>query len=112
MSKKKESISITQFKAWLSGFEEMQPKSWSPSKDQWVKIRAKIDQLSEEGYFHQQPMQYSEQPRSVYSTHQSHQPQPVIQPQPLSHMPPISSTVLDSANQVVNTDGNYDSPYI
>ncbi|KKN24909.1 hypothetical protein LCGC14_0890270 [marine sediment metagenome] len=36
---------VGQFKAWVEGVEEMQKDDWHPSKDQWKKIRAKIDEL-------------------------------------------------------------------
>jgi len=36
---------MIEFRAWLSGIEDMQPDDWSPSRDQWIKIRAKIDSV-------------------------------------------------------------------
>lgn len=41
-----ETIDIDTFKAWLSGVEDMQGDDWTPSAEQWKKIRAKINLLS------------------------------------------------------------------
>lgn len=41
-----ETIDIDTFKAWLSGVEDMQGDDWTPSAEQWKKIRAKIDLLT------------------------------------------------------------------
>lgn len=41
-------ISVSDFKHWLSGVEDMQPADWVPDAEQWKKIRAKINQLSDE----------------------------------------------------------------
>lgn len=50
-SKKNQSnkkTSVREFKAWLSGVEEMQPLDWVPDASQWKVIRAKIDTITEE----------------------------------------------------------------
>lgn len=38
-------LTIGEFKRWLEGVEEMQGNEWSPSPEQWKKIRAKFDQV-------------------------------------------------------------------
>ena len=50
MAKKKKSSSNTleMFKAWLSGVEEMQGPDWTPTAEQWKKIRNKIDEIEDE----------------------------------------------------------------
>lgn len=40
-------ISVREFRAWLSGVEEMQPDGWSPDAGQWKKIREKINTLAD-----------------------------------------------------------------
>lgn len=40
-------ITLSEFKAWLQGVEDMQPDNWAPSKDQWARIREKIDLIIE-----------------------------------------------------------------
>lgn len=40
-------ISLAEFKAWLQGVEDMQPDNWAPSKEQWARIREKIDLILE-----------------------------------------------------------------
>lgn len=46
--KKKGSNTLEMFKAWLSGVEEMQGPDWTPSPEQWKKIRDKIENIEEE----------------------------------------------------------------
>lgn len=41
-------ITLRDFKSWLSGVEEMQEDDWSPSTEQWRRIRQKIDLISED----------------------------------------------------------------
>lgn len=41
-----DTIDIDTFKAWLSGVEDMQGDDWTPSAEQWKKIRSKINQLT------------------------------------------------------------------
>ena len=36
-------VTLEEFRAWLSGVEEMQPDDWTPDSTQWRRIRAKID---------------------------------------------------------------------
>lgn len=35
-------ISISEFRAWLAGVEDMQSDGWHPNQEQWGRIRAKI----------------------------------------------------------------------
>lgn len=46
--KSKNEISVSEFKSWISGIEDMQEDDWVPNKVQWDKIKAKIDLLSED----------------------------------------------------------------
>jgi hypothetical protein len=41
-------ISLSEFKAWLEGVEEMQADDWAPSRVQWERIRAKFMQIRHE----------------------------------------------------------------
>lgn len=41
-------ISISEFKQWLSGVEDMQENGWVPDAAQWAKIRSKIDLIVED----------------------------------------------------------------
>lgn len=38
-------LSLGEFRAWLSGVEEMQDEEWTPSASQWRTIRAKIEEV-------------------------------------------------------------------
>lgn len=51
----KQELTIKEFKMWLRGVEEMQDDSWCPSPTQWKKIRAKIDEITEQSNSFQQP---------------------------------------------------------
>jgi hypothetical protein len=52
MAKKnsKVSLSVSEFRSWLEGVEDMQGDGWSPSLEQWKKIRNKIEMLEEIDY--------------------------------------------------------------
>lgn len=47
MAAKRKRVTLNEFKAWLEGVEELQPKDWCPTTDQWSLIRAKIDNIKE-----------------------------------------------------------------
>ncbi len=44
-TKRKAKQTLAEFRAWLSGVEELQPEEWSPSSEQWLLIRARIDKI-------------------------------------------------------------------
>ena len=44
---KKGKITLDEFRAWLSGVEEMQPEGWHPSDTQWSTIRNKMDLIDD-----------------------------------------------------------------
>lgn len=75
--KSKNEITVSEFKSWISGIEDMQEDDWVPNKSQWDKIKAKIELLTEdfvESLPVEQPMvqrqpiypSYSQQPMPVY----------------------------------------------
>ena len=41
-------ITLSEFRAWLSGVEEMQKLDWFPSAEQWQTIRDKINLIEEQ----------------------------------------------------------------
>lgn len=41
-------MTLGQFRAWLSGVEDMQDHDWTPSSTQWKKIREKIDAIEDD----------------------------------------------------------------
>ena len=45
--KKTNEISVSEFKSWISGIEDMQDDDWVPNKVQWDKIKSKINLLAE-----------------------------------------------------------------
>jgi hypothetical protein len=76
--KSKNEISVSEFKSWISGIEDMQEDDWVPNKTQWDKIKAKIELLSDDivettvdhatpAYpQYQQPVQQYHQPMPIY----------------------------------------------
>ena len=38
---------LSEFRAWLNGVEELQPEDWAPNAAQWKLIREKIDSIAE-----------------------------------------------------------------
>lgn len=64
------SISVSEFKSWMSGVEDMQEDDWVPNKQQWERIKSKIELLSDEAIVAQQDTQQG------YET-----PYPVVQQQ-------------------------------
>lgn len=44
----KKEYTLTEFKAWLEGIEEMQPTNWAPDQNQWATIREKLMNIVEE----------------------------------------------------------------
>lgn len=101
MSRKKTKVpgqlSVSDFKQWLAGVEDMQPSGWSPDVDQWKKIRAKIDLLNDEPEVVESPQQVQQQPH----WQQPHWQQPGIPPGSVYRSPPNgeSSVLFDSPQQ-------------
>lgn len=60
---------LTEFRAWLSGVEEMQDDGWVPSESQWQLIRERIGLITE--------------PEPVVHT----PPQPAARPAQMGHTP-------------------------
>ncbi len=46
--KRKQKQTLREFRAWLEGVEELQAETWSPNREQWSRIRARIDGIKEE----------------------------------------------------------------
>lgn len=69
MTEKSRSLSISDFRMWLEGVEEMQPADWSPDANQWAKIREKINciddslpgppQIAPAGVIHREPIRFA-----------------------------------------------------
>jgi hypothetical protein len=100
MAKKKNEISVGEFKSWIAGIQDMQESGWAPNKQQWEKIRSKIEQLVDtevvETVQYQQPV-YQQPVEQQYHHHQPvyQQPQWPIE-QPSSVDAPISPITYSS----------------
>lgn len=91
-AKKKKALkaqTLTEFKAWLSGVEEMQEEGWVPNEQQWELIRERIDRIKEDEPKKDQTTQHSAQPRGTHPVAQ----QPVDVP-----MIPSVPSAFDKAN--------------
>lgn len=89
-TKKRNSISMDQFRSWLEGVEDMQPADWTPDQEQWRRIREKIDLVDvtindQASYAQSTPMQRGGTTPVV----------PAIPP-----MPPRVATAFDNAQIV------------
>lgn len=59
-----DTISLSEFRAWLSGVEDMQGSDdWSPTLDQWLKIRAKIDLIDDRPSYAESVQEFTTQER-------------------------------------------------
>ncbi|MGZ8924290.1 MAG: hypothetical protein ACXW2E_00270 [Nitrososphaeraceae archaeon] len=48
MSQEGKKLTITEFRFWLEGVEEMQSDEWNPNPQQWKRIREKIDLIQDQ----------------------------------------------------------------
>lgn len=48
MAKRKKTITLKEFQAWLDGVEELQEAGWHPNAEQWKLIRKKIASIVQE----------------------------------------------------------------
>jgi hypothetical protein len=68
------SITIKEFKAWMKGVEDMHGENWSPNKNQWKKIREKLEQLDEDTQAPQYNMNHYTPPPQQYIANYSPMP--------------------------------------
>lgn len=117
--KKNTDLSLSEFKAWLDGVEEMQPKDWAPNRAQWSTIRKKIDMIVESeisGTDAVQPapqqMQHTPQPAPhQYQTSLSQNPSATIAPKPNSLQPAGNQPGSLKTPDIDTTSGNYESSF-
>lgn len=83
-------ISLLEFRAWLEGVEELQPKDWAPNLEQWKLIRAKIDAIgAKEGAVEAEAAKPAAKPTKQYV------PNTLLkQPQQVQATPPASENPL------------------
>lgn len=79
---RKKKITLKEFKAWLEGVEELQPKDWSPNVDQWKLIRDKIVQIKEEKVEVPVQKEVQPQPQSQPAAQPVYTPPPAFPPPP------------------------------
>lgn len=64
-------MSLVEFKAWLKGVEEMQGADWSPTRDQWILIRNRLQSVMDNQPTHQathNPVQSNQSAPQIVST--------------------------------------------
>ena len=121
----KKTMSLSQFKSWLEGVEEMQEADWHPSATQWKTIRDKFDLIVEpkpEPVSARAPAPVPAGPMPVYQP-----PRPAAAPawdnppaMPEAEMTPAARALLAGGAgpgaktvtpDVDTTDGNFESPF-
>lgn len=86
--KRKQKQTLREFRAWLEGVEELQPENWSPNRDQWARIRERIDGIKEE------PVPAPAEPAAVQPAATAAPAQnPVMYQQPAMMAPPVPGGV-------------------
>jgi len=129
--KRKQKQTLREFRAWLEGVEELQPENWSPNREQWARIRERIDGIKEEA---QRPIEPTRSAQPAQPTNTTPQ-KPVIYQQPSSILPPPPAPgglppgeieMTPAAKQMLNpgpggkaktpdmdsSDGNVESPFV
>lgn len=84
-------ITLAEFRAWLEGVEEMQGPDWSPTLEQWKRIRDKLNTVGP--VVSQQPAQPNPAARPVQSVPTT----PLEYPPP--HTLPVSTSNLSAIPQ-------------
>lgn len=110
-SKKK--LSLNEFRAWLSGVEEMQDESWTPSATQWRTIRAKIEEVMDV------PVQQQQRTRYVDEGYDERPSGPIrpsgpsafSAPQPMQQQAPAPVPGMDGKIKTANIDTSK-TPYV
>lgn len=122
---------LAEFRAWLSGVEELQPDDWAPTPEQWKLIRDKIDGIAEPKPPKPAPAVAQQATNNTPPPqHQQFQPpQGFVPPPPVPGgipdgpvevapaaarmAPPVQSVDIASAAKPVDSgDGNYESGFI
>lgn len=124
LKKTKSPISFDEFKAWLSGVEDLQEKDWAPSKEQWIIIRDKINSIVVSSSMDKRP-EVRQVPHQSYNTQDDYQqvryasapsittnvPQEVVVPQPTTkHVSKLPPQFTGGATAEPPTGGG-DSPF-
>ena len=116
-------IYVSEFKAWLSGVEDMQESGWCPNAEQWKKIRSKITLLQDEVNEVVVQQQYPNNGNIPLGNYPAHTipingipAVPYGQQTSLADfvIPPQHPTAVELNNNVgtLTEDGNYASPYL
>jgi hypothetical protein len=82
----KKYYTLSEFKAWLEGVEELQPANWSPDTTQWKLIRDRLFSIVEE------PPQQHVVEHQNHAQYYPEAPVPTRMPQP-EYVPPANAWV-------------------
>ena len=109
-AKKEEPIDISTFKAWLQGVEDMQDEGWTPSDEQWIRIRAKIESIVE---YIEEPEQRPMGPmyRNTTFSPNDQYVQPMM---PVQHYPVMPNSLPDikPSDNLIGADGAYETTFV
>lgn len=110
----KKELSMSQFRAWLEGVEEMQDEDWHPSASQWKTIRAKFDLIVEAkapvaAPIAIGPMPIAPAPAPMYREREWAAPPPI----PEAEVSPAAKAIMSgkTPQELDTADGNYDSAF-
>lgn len=119
-------ITVSEFRFWLEGVEEMQLEDWTPDPRQWKRIRGKINQILDTPIGYPAPAQQG--PTVAYRTPAYDAPIHMVPgglsdnppPMPIIAQPPANSHLFANADankiavKTPNIDtsmGNYESSF-
>jgi len=130
--KRKQKQTLKEFRAWLEGVEELQPDNWAPNREQWARIRARIDGIKEEPVAKTTPaptpaanITNQPAPAPVIQPFYQQPPASLMAPAPASSIPAGEIEISPAARQMLDpgpggkaktpdidtSDGNVESPF-
>ena len=115
VKKVQKDISLTEFKAWLEGVEELQARTWFPDDKQWKLIRKKINCIVETSRHLVQPASHPGVPQMpIYEAPQaptSFETAEIGEPSPAAQELLKAGDASKKTPDIDTADGNYQSDF-
>lgn len=109
-SEKNTPVTVVELKSWLEGVEDMQGPAWVPNKEQWKKIRNKIQLLIDTPNGMNRPEQNHSYVQSGLQS--ALVPVSGIAPAYIQPAAPPTLPELSTELGAITEQGDYASPYI